>query len=293
MTTKLVAPGFLILLMSVPSAFLAQDFEGTIKQKSIQVSVWALQDLLWNENDEAEDEPSYDNEADYNAAQARKLFDIPMEQLEKMAASGEADITRSTIYVKGSWIRIAGEGDGEAYMVYDLESGTYRLVNPQERTYLEYSRADMEEQQRKAEEMMAGFGVDMAEIEADMEGESAGGPTVEALGATAEINGYHTTGYEARTDGRIGRGWCAKDESALMKSFEALAAQAGSEEDEGSDIEDLLCEGQLPVLVQIFDVYGEMYDVTEIVAIERTAVSDELFEIPAGYQRVSMQDMWR
>ncbi len=293
MTTKLVSTGFLILLLCVPSFLKAQSFEGTIKQKSIQVSVWALQDLLWSENGEDEDEPSYDTEAEYNAAQARKLFELPMDRIETMAASGDADIARSTIYVKGSRIRIAGEGEGEAYMVYDLESGTYRLVNPQERTYLEYSRAEMEEQQREAEEMMAGLGVDMAEIEDEFGDELGGEPTVEALGTTAEINGYQTTGYEARSADRIGRGWCAKDESELVKSFEALAAQAISEEDEGTDIEDLLCEGQLPILVQVFDVYAEMYDVTEIVAIDRSAVSDELFEIPAGYQRVSMQDMWR
>jgi hypothetical protein len=293
MTTRLVTSAYLVTLMLFPSVLLAQEFQGTIKQKSIQIPVWAMQDLLWNENGEDEDEPSYNSEAEYNAAQARKLFDIPMEQLETLAASGEADIAQSTIYVKGSRIRFAGEGEEEAYMIYDLERGTYRLVNPQERTYLEYSRADMEEQQRKAEEMMAGLGVDMAEIEADMEGEPDGGTTVEALDATAVINGFQTVGYEARMAGRVGRGWCAKDESALIKSFEALAAQAFSEEDEGSDIEDLLCEGQLPILVQVFDSYAESYDVTEIMAIDRTVVSDELFEVPTGYKRVTMEEMWR
>jgi len=293
MTTKLVTSVYIVTLMLFPSVLLAQEFQGTIKQRSIQVSVWALQDLLWNEESEEQDEPSYNTEAEYNAAQARKLFDIPMEQLEALAASGEADIAQSTIYVKGSRIRIAGEGEGEAYMIYDLESGTYRLVNPQERTYLEYGRADMEEQQREAEEMMAGLGVDMADMAAESDMESDNNERFEALGRSAVINGFQTKAYEASANGRIGRGWCAKDESTLVKSFEALAAQAAAEEEDGSDIEDLLCEGQLPVLVQVFDSYAEMYDVSELVAIERTPVSDELFTIPAGYKRVSMEEMWR
>jgi len=210
-----------------------------------------------------------------------------------MAAAGEADITHTTIYIKGSRLRIAGEDGDESYMVYDLESGTFRLVNPQERTYLEYSRADMEEQQRRTEEMMAGLGVDMADMEAESDMESDNGERFEALGRSAVINGFQTTAYEASANDRIARGWCAADESELVKSFEALAAQAVSEEEEGSDVEDLLCEGQLPILVQVFDRYMDQYDITEIVAIDRTAVSDELFTIPAGYKRVSMEEMWR
>jgi hypothetical protein len=104
-------------------------------------------------------------------AQARKLFDLPMERIESMAAAGEADITQSTVHVKGSRVRIAGGNEEEAYMVYDLESGTFRLVNPQEETYLEYSRADMEEQQRRTQQMMEQFGVDMAEMEGETDSE--------------------------------------------------------------------------------------------------------------------------
>jgi len=292
MTSRLVTPVYIIIaLMILPTVVLAQEFEGIIRQRSIHVNLEFLQDMLWDE----EDEPDYSDEAEYYAGQARKLFDLPMARIESMAATGEADITHSTVHVKGSRLRISGASEAEGYMVYDLESGTFRLVNPQERTYLEYSRADMEEQQRRTQQMMAQFGADMAEMETEMDDGSDGGRRPEALGRSEVINGFQTAAYEVRANGQFGRGWCAADDSRLVQSFEALAAQAASfeDEEEGSDLEDLLCEGQLPIRVHTFDPSLGDYGIDEIVAIDRTSVSDELFAIPAGYKRISMEEMWR
>lgn len=290
MATKLALCATVFTMTLLPNVVLAQEFEGTIKQRSVQVNLEFLQDLLWN--DEAEQE--YSDEAQYYAAQASKLFDLPMQRFESMAARGEADITQSTVHVKGSRVRIAGGSGEEAYMVYDLETGTFRLVNPQESTYLEYSRADMEEQQRRTQRMMAQLGVDMEEMESEMDVESDRGRSPKALDRSEVINGFRTTGYEVEAHGQFGRGWCAEDDSKLVQSLEALAAQAASlEEEEESDVEDLLCAGQLPIRVHRFDPSVGDYGIEEIVAIDRIPVPDESFAIPPGYKRISMQEMWR
>ncbi len=285
MTNRRMTLTWLLILMLCPTVLSAQTFEGTIKQRTIQVSTYMLQELLWAE----EEEPEYDSEAEYNAAVAKKLFAIPMARLEAMGLDGSADISQSTIYIKGSRMRMAGESEDEGFMLFDFQNGTYQIVNPQEQTYLEFSRDEMEQQRRASEDMLAQVGVNPEETGEMSEGEVK----VQALGLTEHINGFQASAYEADDGERIGRGWCAEDEAELVKTFEAFETQASFDEEEGDDFESLLCEGRVPILLQVFEPFLGSYDVTEILAIDRSGVSDSLFEIPAGFKRVSMGEMWQ
>jgi hypothetical protein len=65
--------------------------------------------------------------------------------------------------------------------------------------------------------------------------------------------------------------------------------------DAGPSAEELLCEGKVPVRIQLFSAggWGQTYTVEEIVAIEPTSVSDDRFEVPSDYTERKLSDMWR
>ena len=65
---------------------------------------------------------------------------------------------------------------------------------------------------------------------------------------------------------------------------------------EGPIVEDLLCESGLPILAQVVrlgDWGGISYSLHEILSIEETSLPDDLFEVPAGFAKKSMMEMWR
>ena len=303
-----------VVALAPPCISSAQSFEGTMTQRTIEVGEQALFDLFLAEGDE----PEFEDEGDWIRYTAKRLFDSPLDQLEN--ADG-VDIQKVTMWVKGSKIRYGLSQMGEdTYVIVDAASQTTWMVSPSLRSFVKFTTADVEsaaeDAAKLAEDMMAKMGIDPDELEQyeeevgeeeyeeeyEEEGFFTGfEPGVRALERTEEVNGFTAAAHEAVTGYEIAVGWCADDGLGLLGTMEALATLAGfDEEDEdewdtGPSALDLLCEGKVPVRIQLFSAgaWGQTYTVEEIVAIEQTPVSDDRFQVPSDYTEKKLSDMWR
>lgn len=311
MHTRFTTLGLAFSLLAWPLGAAGQSFEGVLKERVMEFDEYALFELT---QAGADDEPDFDTEAAWFRYTAKRLFEVP---LDRLAESGEGDVQEITLYIKGSKIRYGStEGEGGSYMMMDLETMTSWIVMPGERSYVEISAEESEaaaqDAARRAEEMMAEMGIDpeaLAEQAAQYEGEYGEDemesgvsfkPKVESLGQAEEVNGMRAAPQMAEAGTEIGIGWCAEDVTGMRRAMERLAAQMDMEEEAdlgGPSVQDLLCESELPVRTQVLRLDemggGLRYSVNEILSVERTAVSADMFEIPADYTKRSLADLWR
>ncbi len=292
-------------LLAVPMPALGQALEGVIRQRTLDLEEDALYGLIYAES---ENEPDFETEADWLRFVAGKLLPIPIDDL---TGGQESDLT---VHIRGTMLRYEDASTG-GYVITDLSTMTTRMVDPSTRSYVEVSAEDAQaaadEAARQAEEMMARMGVDPEEVPTgDMDdeyGDEEGGvrftPRVRAVGRTEQVNGHTAEVFEAEAGSEIGMGWCAEDPTGMRAAMEHVADQVvdfaqdeDALEDEGPLLEDLLCQEGIPVRTKILRMGswgGFAYSVTEILSMERTSVSPDIFEIPAGYTKKAIEDLWR
>ena len=291
----------LAIVLVLPGLAFPQDFEGVIKDRTVELDDEGLYGLLWGD---AEDEPEFETEVEWFRHTAELLFQIPMERILANASGDEAE---TTMWVKENKVRVADTraGSGGGYALFDIETMTTTMVMPGTRSYIQYTPEEVEAATRG---MLESMGIDpddvaeMEDYEFDMEGEVNLESTVRPLNRTDEVNGLQASAFQAEAGREIGLGWCAEDFTGMRAAMARMAAQmdqldADEESDGGPSVEDLLCEDALPVRVQvlIFDamVGGLRYSVNEMLSVERTSVDDGLFAIPEGYTQMSLSEMWR
>lgn len=287
-------------LFTLPHLVLAQTFEGVIKQRSLDLQDEALNDLVYAGSD---DEPEFDGQADWFRYAAARLFKVPLDELP----GGDAEAL--TVHIRGPLVRY-DQGSGPGYVITDLSTGTTRLVDPSTRSYVEITAEDAraaagaaQAAARKAEEMMGSIGLDPANADDEDTDRVDFPPKTRALGLTQTVNGFSAAAYEAEAGRGIGRGWCAEGQQGVREALQHLGDQVsafGGNEDAPSDadgpvLEDLICKTGLPVRTQILRLGpagGLAYSVTEILSVERTPQSDDVFKVPAGFTKKSMRDIW-
>jgi hypothetical protein len=282
----------LLALLTMTGTLRAQAFEGIIRQRSLTVSDDALYEMLWAEED---DETEYETEEAYNQAMAYRLFDLSDQDLESLSAAGTADLGEFAVRIRGNRIRVEGDPGG-AFSIIDLDSGTMWMVNPGERSYVEYSKADAEEAEKKAEEMMARFGLDPETMEEAEQVEGGHGKvSVTDLDLTRTINGFEAQGFRASSGEEYGEAWCSSDGSGLVDTLGKLAERTKemNEEGQGAALEDEMCREGLPVLSKTFHPYAVLFEVSEVLAVEPGPQPAELFEVPEGYRRIDMSEYWK
>ncbi len=291
-------------LLTLPLPALGQSLEGVIRQRTVDVEDDALFELVYADS---ENEPDFANQADWLRSVAEKLFAIPVDGL-----AGEA--SEVTIHVRGTMLRYE-DGSGNGYVITDLATMNTRIVDPSTRSYVEYSVEDAQaavaEAQKQAEEMMARMGIDPDDAQADATSAEYASeedgihftPRAWALDRTEEVNGVPAEVFEAEAGSEIGLAWCGEDPAGMRPAMERLASQVvdptaegDAFESQGPSVEDLLCEQGIPVRTKILSMRsaGDLaFNVTEILSMERTPVSPDIFEVPAGYTKKSMADLWR
>lgn len=248
----------LTLAIGTAAPAAAQDFEGTVKFRTLTVESDGLYEALGD--------AAYDDDG----ITAKEVLDIPMERVEQLA-----EIQDMTYWIKGRKLRIDGP---EYFAVMDMDERVMRTFQPSQKIYMEISLAQLEQ-----------MGQGMDDL-ADAEAESSEAE-VRSLGDTRTINGMKATGYEVRAGGELSRGWVTEEHGALIESIRRIMelAAVGEEEDD-DDALSLLAEYGLPILVQTYDGY-ETYDIEEILTVEAGTVSDDLFDIPAGYTKRTFPGM--
>ncbi len=288
-----------LALLALPALVRAQTFEGTLKQRSMDIDDQALYDIVHPDGlSESDEGPAW------LRATAARLFGMPEERLVELAMDRPEAVT---VYIKGDKVRY--DAGGGTWAIVDVASGVTTMVNPQGRYFIRISadavKASAAESQRRADEMVKRMGLDPDEVKKASEAEEAAAagpkPKVRALGKTETINGIKASAYEAMTDQEIAVGWCAEDTWGLRKTMERMAKQIGAmngddQEDDGDvvELQDAVCEGKLPVKVQVYrDNAMTAYSLEELLGIDRSPVPAAKFRIPAGYTEKKLSDLMR
>jgi hypothetical protein len=176
-----------------------------------------------------------------------------------------------------------GAADTAWYVVVDLASGRWLSVQPAQRRYVEVTAED-----------------DDAPARRPSPGAAAPPISARPLGLTKTLAGVRAEGFEVRAESGITRGWMTTDRDlgSLVRALDCLAQVWAQPADEGEemDAEGSLTAHGFPMLVQRVrvmegDVTG--YEIEETVSVERKAVSQTLFAVPAGYRRITFEEMVR
>lgn len=250
--------------MLLPAALGAQAFEGTLRARTLKLDVTPLLEQYGNDPD--------------------RLIAAPLERVLAAARDAGVEIVEDTgvYYVKGSRFRIGG-GDlaPNAYLVTDVKTGAGFLVQPAERTYMEWTP---EEAQRTRDENRA--------VERE-----PGEPTpaeFEPLGTTHEVTGRRCAEFQM-TDEQTTTVACITTDLAQLTSLFRLWGETSATADEpgGNDLVRLTRHG-FPLRIRELSVGGDeetpsaTYEISEFTSIERGAVPESLFTPPAGFKKAAL-----
>lgn len=251
-----------MMAVTLPSIAFAQQFEGVIRQRTISVERYALEDKGFD--------------------MSEAIFDVPTERIfalrEELEADGAMTVLEADMYIKGDLIRTDMETEaGPAYATMDLEEGIIRMFQPSESMYIEWTTEDMER--------MRAMVPDMGGASEHLE--------PRATGLTKSINGMSCVAYDIDTNDGVTRIWVSEDNAQLVRAFAGLmeSVSAMAMEEGETDESALITEHGFPVLT--LRLGSGAYEIEETLSVERQSVSDDLFTPPAGYTKMTMADMMR
>lgn len=183
-----------------------------------------------------------------------------------LAAREDASVDSSGVQIKGTVMRLVNKDGGEGYALLDFGRHVMVMVDPASRAYFELP-------------LPAG---------APPAATAPGRPLVKPLGQTRKINGINVTGYEVRSSDQIIRAWMTQDFPGLTGTFRTAAARMGDhDEDDPEDAarSQLMGHGFPVLMITLTD---RSLKIEETVSIERTALSADLFKVPAGFTRQTL-----
>jgi len=291
--SRSLIPGLLLAALLAPAGLRAQAFEGTVRQRTITLHDAAVERLLYGDDEEPTEEnvPDDESEEAYLRRLALRAFAVPMERLLLIAREEDGEVEEVTISVKGDRIRsdFANPEGGSGFVMVDLANGVVTMVNADGRYYVQWTREELDAQ------------LEAMGLPPD-DGDREPGPalTARALGRSLTVAGSRCTGVEIELPGEgLVWGWVAEDQPALRQAVRSLGERAGAmlggdEEDGGPDADDLLIEHGFPMRVQRFTGAAgfPVYEVEEVLSVERGPVAASLFEIPAGFAKKTLKEVW-
>ena len=244
------------LALVTPGALTARQFEGVIKQRSITVSLYALESR--------------------GIDVTEGLFDVPIAQIlalhGELGANGNMTVTEEEIMVKGPRFRTdATDEEGPAYATVDLEHAVMRLVRPNDRMYIEMSQAELDQ-------MAAMGGMGRSES-----------PDVIDVGETRNINGMNASAYDVETDEGTTRVWVSNDNRAVVASFRRFSDAMASMSMGEVDASLVVADHGFPVLVQKMGY--DTYEIEEVWTVNPQSIDDAVFAAPAGFRKMTMAEM--
>jgi uncharacterized protein DUF4412 len=251
------------------------------------------------------------------------LAGIVMEQVRYEKGSSEKD--KGTIYISKNKVKFVQNG-GEEVIIFDLNTSEMTQIDTQKKTYfvakpeeifkatqdvMAKAKAQMEEQlsklppeqRAKMEEMMKshGMGKPGASKPEDI--------TLKTPGTIENIAGYKSEKFEVYRNGKLSEEiWTSKDVvpgnefdskkmANYMKEMEQMASKAnpykestGSGLDEGAKIYNQIYETGFPMRSVDYSSTGSA-SIEEIVSVAKADIADKEFQAPAGYKKVTLQQM--
>jgi hypothetical protein len=198
--------------------------------------------------------------------------------------STEPKVSTQTIYIKGTNMRMdfdQAEG-AKTFMVMDAKQKVARNCFPDRKAYLEMKFDEVEQMGKGVSDMQKGMGLEKP-------GEKIG--ELKKTGEKRKINGYPCELYTQQVGDQVNEYWITKELTMKqvmgefadhMKSFGKAGGQAAQQEA-------LMKIDGYPILTVTKSRYGTNQN--EVMKIEKKGLSNDLFAIPAGYQKQSMRDM--
>jgi len=253
---------FTATILALPSAAIAQQFEGVIRQRTISVETYALEDQ------------------GFDISEA--IFDVATERIlalrEELEAGGAMTVEEIEVFIKGNLIRTdVGTEEAPGYATIDLDQGIMRTVHPGEQMYVEWTKADME----RMKAMMPNMG------DASKPGEPR------ATGQTRTINGMTCVAYDIATDEGATRVWVSNDNAQLAKAFAGLLETVSAMEMEEGETDESILVAKYGFPVLLLRLGYDTYEIEETISANPQSLGDDLFTPPAGYKKVTMSDMVR
>jgi hypothetical protein len=264
----------------------AGGFEGTVTQRNAVIPRAALAPLV--------------GEGDITA---EKVFAIPTDKIVALSDDPQSGARRTdaVIHVKGSKFRVDMRiNDKPGFMIVDSADNRTWIVIPEEKIYLEWSKADREALAKKAETQQKTIDALRAQgdkLPADERArlEAALGPTpapttvlptpaITKLEQSETINGMQATAHELRDGAAVSRGWLTTAHADLLAALVAASKSQQSVRPTRLSAIELLSAHGLPVRVQT--LAPDYYEVVDMLKIEGEVVPDSEFAVPADYKKV-------
>jgi hypothetical protein len=222
------------LLAALPISLAAQTFQGKIRFRTVQIAV-------------GEDD-----------ARPESLFDVAVGAL--MQREG-AEVSEATLSISGKRLRTEGGDEARgAYSIWDIERDMVWLVNPAQRTYMEFP----------------------------VESQAAAAAPDPAL----KLRALGQTQRDARRRVRGARGGLRHprlDDARSPRVDLGVPQGGGRDEGEVDPVEiarALLSRHGFPVLLQVL-TSGSL-ELEETVSVERAPLGDAPFRVPAGFKKQEM-----
>jgi hypothetical protein len=250
--------------LALPVAAHAQTWEGTIRTREISFDVGLFSARVG-------DDPE-------------RILEIPLADI--LAARERPDagdfafsLNAATLKLKGPRVRTDLTGEvmaemGVGFGVMNVDEGMMYMVIPEQQMIVEMNIAEIEE-------LMQGI----------PRPEPGPPPEVETLGQTRVVNGVRCAGYRIRSASEVTVAWVSDADRQLHAVFQRFADLVRKMDPTDVDPELLLAQYGFPMLS--YTINGTSVQIEETLAIERGAVPDSEFALPADYQRTSMLDMMR
>lgn len=258
----------LFVLSIVGFPFVALAFEGIIVQKSSHVAsgvnpgMEAMQEMLQQ-----------------MPAEQRKMMEERMKEAMGPGNS-EPDESTQTMYIKGPKMRMDSdqEKSERTFMIMDMQKRVVRNFFPEKKVYMEMSFDEVEE-----------MGRDFSKMRKGVEEEESG--KLKKTGKKKKINGYNCQLYTQQIGQYANEYWITRKVTIkeIMGEFVDQMKSFGKVQGLESRQEALMEVDGYPILSVTRNKYGT--DRNEVIKIEKKRLSEELFAIPAGYQKQSMADL--
>jgi hypothetical protein len=184
---------------------------------------------------------------------------------------GTAQKFTMTIWLKSSWVRVSTSGSASlpgTTMIVRPDLQIHWVLNDSDKTYFEVRLPDQKAPSNPA-------------------GKHPSGSSVHKTGKTKKILGYLCDEYRITHDEVSTELWGARSLGALQT---ALTSAFGEDESEGEGwTADLASLGVYPMSART-RVDGVLIESQDVIKIERRSLPADLFSLPEGYRKHSIND---
>jgi hypothetical protein len=219
---------------------------------------------------------------------------------------------KGTIYISKNKVKILSD-KGQGVAIFDLNTNEMIQIDNKNKRYVVSKPEDLQaaaaKMRAKIEAQLSKLPPEQrAKIEEMRKSQEIKKLTFKATGTTETISGYKCQKFEVYRDGKLSEEiWTSKDVipnkeldsekmARYMKEMRETSKAAfgkesiGSNLDEEANIYNQIYKTGVPMKSVHHSVYGKDYT-DEIVKVTQTDIPDKEFQAPAGYKKVTFEEM--